>query len=347
MAQLDENELKSQIKEGAFSNSYLIYGNEPYLKQHYVNLIAKKCVSADMEGFNLRKFDAENNASLDELITATDTLPVFSEYTCTVIKDFPLDSIYSSEKEKFEEWIKNMPETSVAVFWQDTTEINLKKNAKWKNLVSLFSKYGESVCLDKMDRLSLAKTVASGLKKRGITADKQVALYLTQTVGDDLNILLNEVEKISDYKKSGELTFADIDAVCVKSLEANVFDLSKALLSKDLSKSLSILTKLLQDKEKPELILGVLSSNFIDMYRVKVCALCGKSADFLKEFYNYKNLDFKLRNAQRDCRNIDIRQLKHCIMLLQKADEKIKLRSSDDKTVLETLLVELNDAVSN
>ena len=176
MSQIDEATLKNQIKERKFSNAYLIYGNEPYLKQHYANLIAKKCVNADMEGFNLRKFDAENNTPIDELIDSTDTLPAFSEYTCTFMKDFPLDSFYSADKERFESWIKDMPETTVAVFWQDTTDINPKKNAKWKNVISIFTKYGESVCLDKMDRTSLAKTVASGLKKRGITVDKQVAV---------------------------------------------------------------------------------------------------------------------------------------------------------------------------
>ena len=89
MSQIDEATLKNQIKERKFSNAYLIYGNEPYLKQHYANLIAKKCVNADMEGFNLRKFDAENNTPIDELIDSTDTLPAFSEYTCTFMKDFP------------------------------------------------------------------------------------------------------------------------------------------------------------------------------------------------------------------------------------------------------------------
>ena len=43
MSQIDEATLKNQIKERKFSNAYLIYGNEPYLKQHYANLIAKKC----------------------------------------------------------------------------------------------------------------------------------------------------------------------------------------------------------------------------------------------------------------------------------------------------------------
>ena len=254
MPLIDEQTLKGQIKENKFQTSYLIYGSEAYLKQYYANLIASKCVSKDMEGFNLRKFDAENNNDIRELMEATDTLPVFSEYTCTLMKNFALDSMYSQDKAGFEEWLKNMPETTVAVFWQDTTEINPKKNAKWKSVIELFNKYGAVLCLDTMDRNSLAKTVAGGLKKRGKEIDRVTAFYLIDTVGDDLNILLNEVDKLANYCQGESVTKADIDAVCIKSLEANVFDLSKSLVGRNLSRCYHILNKLFEDKEKPEIV---------------------------------------------------------------------------------------------
>ncbi len=341
MPQIDEQKLKAQIKESKFETSYLIYGEEAYLKQYYANLIASKCVSKDMEGFNLRKFDAENNNDIHELIEATDTLPVFSEYTCTLMKNFNLDSMYSQDKALFEDWLKNMPETTVAVFWQDTTEINPKKNAKWKSVISLFEKYGAVLCLDGMDRNSLAKTVAGGLKKRGKDIDRVTAFYLIDTVGDDLNILLNEVDKLANYAAGDAVSKADIDAVCIKSLEASVFDLSKSLVGRNLSRSLHILNKLFEDKEKPEMILGALCGNFIDMYRVKLSLSSGKSADYLKAFYNYKNTEFKLRNAQRDSTGIELNSLKKCIELLSQADGIIKLRTSDEKTVLEKLVTVL------
>lgn len=341
MPLVDEATLKSKLKERSFYNSYLIFGDEPYLKQYYADLIAKKCVTEGMEGFNLRKFDVENGNDIQELIDSTDTLPAFSEYTCTVIKNFPLDSMYSSEKERFENWLKDMPETTVAIFWQDTTEINQKKNTKWKSVISLFEKYGCAVCLDKMDKSSLAKTVAGGLKKRGKEIDRETAYYLIDTVGNDLNMLLNEVEKLADYKREGTVTVADINAICIKSLESNVYDLSKSLFAKKLEKSLGILNKLFADKEKPEIILGVLAGNFIDIYRAKVSVLAGESSDFLKEAYAYKGKEFRLKNAARDASRLDISKIRKCLELLCEADRQIKLRISDEKIILEKLIIEL------
>lgn len=345
MPEIDEMTLKQQIREKRFMNSYLIYGDEPYLKQYYANLIPKKCVSPEMEGFNLRKFDAENGADINELIDSTDTLPAFSEYCCTLIKNFPLDAMYSSDKEKFEAWLREMPETTVAVFWQDTTEINPKKNAKWKSVISLFSKYGAAVRLDRMDRNALCKTVISGMKKRNCEIDKTTAFYLIDTVGDDLNILLNEVEKLSNLKSGSAVTRDDIDKISVKTLQASVFDLSKSLIRGDLSKAMSILNKLLADKEKPEMILGALAGNFVDMYRAKVSVLSGKSADYMKNFYNYKNTEFRLRNAARDCSKLSLEQIKKCIQILSDADSRLKNRVTDERIILEKLLVEIYDEI--
>lgn len=346
MASLDELTLRNQLKENRFFTSYLIWGNEPYLKQFYANQIAKKCVSADMEGFNLRRFDAENGNSIQELIDATDTLPMFSEHSCTVIKDFPLDELYSADKSQFERWLADMPETTVAVFWQDTAEINPKKQAKWKSVIALFDQYGATVCLDKMDESGLVKTVMGGLKKRGAQIDTSTAYYLVDTVGDDLNALLNEVEKLADYKNNSEITREDIDAVCIKSLEANIFDLSKALLSKKLDRAMAILSKLLADKEKPEVIFGALCSNFVDMYRVKVSVLSGKSEEYLKDAYAYKNTAFRLRNARRDSQKLSVETLRQCIVILNDADMKIKLRTTDERIILEKLLCELYDTIN-
>ncbi|MBQ5994787.1 MAG: DNA polymerase III subunit delta [Clostridia bacterium] len=341
MPQITEASLKAQLKDGKFFSSYLIYGTEAFLKQHYANLIVKKCVSPDMEGFNLRKFDAEDNVSLEALIESTDTLPVFSEHCCTFMKNMPLDSFYSADQKVFEKWLAEMPETTVAVFWQDTDDVGTGKNAKWKNVIKLFEKYGACLCLDKMDSSSLIKTVTGGLAKRGCNIDRAVAAYLVETVGSDLNLLLNEVEKLADYSSDKVITKEDIDDVCTKSLEANVFDLSKGIISGNIEKALSILSVLFENKERPEMILGALCSNFIDMYRVKLCLAEGKSFDAFKDSYSYKNRAFRLNYAKRDAAKVSLDRLSHCIELLNEADMSIKGYGSDPKIILEKLIVEL------
>ena len=39
MAKFTETDLRQQIKSASFSNAYLIYGEEGYLKEHYIYLL--------------------------------------------------------------------------------------------------------------------------------------------------------------------------------------------------------------------------------------------------------------------------------------------------------------------
>ena len=52
MATIFEDDLKRQIKERDFKSLYFIYGDENYLKQHYVTLITDKAVDKDFKDFN-------------------------------------------------------------------------------------------------------------------------------------------------------------------------------------------------------------------------------------------------------------------------------------------------------
>ena len=98
MAQFNEETLKKQIKNGEFSRVYILYGNEGYLKQHYANTICSKTVSKDFEDFNLKKLDGKET-SLNEIYDCVSSFPMMSDYTCTLIKDFPLTD-YIGEKGK-------------------------------------------------------------------------------------------------------------------------------------------------------------------------------------------------------------------------------------------------------
>lgn len=344
MPALTETELKQQIKAGDFPCVCLLYGNEGYLKQYYAELLPKKCVTPGMEGFNLKKYDFADGAPLSEVLEAAQTLPAFGGSMCIVAHDYPLDALPAEDKTAFDAYLADPPESTVLLFWQDTAEINPKKNAKWRGVITAINKAGVTVCLDKLDRTSLCKLLMGGAQKRGCALSRENAAYFSETVGNDLSLLLGELEKLCNYKQTGEITRADIDAVATKSLEANIFDLSRALTSGYCARALEILQKLLREKEKPELILGTLASAYVDMYRVKLALAAGEKAEAPAQYFDYKGKEFRLRNAARDAAKLDIPQLRGCLDALHAADASLKSGLLNPQTVLERLLVQLSGA---
>lgn len=344
MPAIEEAQFKQQIKSGDFPRVCLLYGSEGYLKQYYADLLPKKCVTPGMEGFNLKKYDFSDGVPLSEVLDAAQTLPAFGGSMCIVAHDYPLDALPADEKAALDGYLADAPESTVLIFWQDATEINPKKNAKWRSVLAAVNKVGVTVCLDRLDRTSLCKLLMGGAQKRGCTLSRENAAYLSETVGNDLNLLLGELEKLCNYKASGEITRADIEVVATKSLEANIFDLSRALTAGNCARAMEILQKLLQEKEKPELILGTLAGAYVDMYRVKVSIAAGEPTEAAAKHFDYKGKEFRLRNAARDAAKLDIRQLRGCLDDLNTADKELKSGLSNPQTVLERLLVQLASA---
>ncbi len=342
MPELHEAELKQQLKSGDFARVYLLYGSEGYLKQHYAALIPKKCVTPGMEGFNYKKLEYGDGATVSALLEAAETLPAFGGHMCIVARDFPLDALSAEDKSSLDAFLQDIPESTVLVFWQDTVEVNGRKNAKWRNVIAQINKAGAAVLLDPPNRSTLCRLLMSGAQKRGCTLARPEAEFLTETVGSDLNLLLGELEKLCNFKQSGEITRADIEAVATKSLEANIFDLSKALVSGNCARALLLLQKLLSEKEKPEMILGTLIGAYVDMYRVKLAMTAGESAEYPASLFNYKGKEFRLRNAARDAGKLGVPELRMCLDLLNAADMELKSGVSESKTVLERLLVQLS-----
>ena len=55
MAKIGEAELKNQIKNNDFSNVYMIYGDEGYLKEFYVKKLKEKLVEPAFADFNFHQ----------------------------------------------------------------------------------------------------------------------------------------------------------------------------------------------------------------------------------------------------------------------------------------------------
>ena len=220
MPSLNESALKEKLRDNPVG-VYLIYGEEAYLKKTYVDKIVSKTVDPAFEDFNFHTFDGKE-CTLSEVYESAEAVPMMAETKCVLIKDFPLDTLDENGFEQLERVVRENPDDCALVFSIIAYE---PKGAKWTKAVKLFEKYGFAVKLDKKTTIELVKLLESGAKKRGKPFSSGVASYLISCVGSDLNTLLNEMEKVCAYAQGDEVLKSDVDAVCIKSLDARVFDM--------------------------------------------------------------------------------------------------------------------------
>ena len=340
MARPSETEFKKMLAAGEFPKVCVVYGEEDYLKKHYVSRLTKKCVDEAMADFNLHNLNGET-CTVDEIFQADQALPFMSEKSCVVVKDLALDKLDSVAYRQMTELLDDLSEDCVLIFWQDSLGFDEKKNSKTKDLAAKIDEQGVLLRLDRITGATLYKTLEGGAQKRGCTMSRDVTTYLVGRVGDELTLLLNELDKLCFYKGGGEITRRDVDEVCTRSLDAKIFDLSKALTNGTAQKALDILNDLLARKEKPVVILGTLIATYVDMYRARIALSAGKAATEPAKVFDYRRKEFRLTNGASNSRAMSIRQLRRCLDLLAQADTKMKSTALDERHILEETLLHL------
>ena len=334
---IDEKDLKKLIKPGN-TGAYLLYGNEKYLVKHYSERLSSGAADEAFADFNLKVFEGDGY-TLDEIYDTALAVPVMAETKCVLVKDLNTDSFDDKEFSAVEALLKDNPEENCLIFSYSASS---PKDKNFKKIIKLFETYGYAVDFPSLSLSDLARITERGAKSRGKSFAPRAAEYMVESVGNDLNLLSNELDKLCAYTGGDVIGKADIDAVCVKSLDARTFDMIKDLTAGKFDSAFHKLALLFEQREEPIMILGALISQYSDMYRSKALREAGKSSADLAEHYpSYKKASFKIDKAAKAASSMTMKQMRNCIEILAQADAAMKLSSKGEKEILEKTLVRL------
>jgi DNA polymerase-3 subunit delta len=342
-----EAELKKHLKQEEPARLYVLYGEEPYLSAHYAEQIVRRAMGKGAEDnplgeFNYQKFDGQE-ASWDAIEEAAEALPLMADRKCVLVKDYDVAGA-GTALDRVMALAEDPPEDTVLIFQMDAVKPEVKKSAKWRQFLAAAEKSGVCVLFKRKTEGDIVKLLCSGAYRRGCLLTADTARLLVEQCGNDLNLLLNELDKLcamalgtadKDAEVQPEITRSLVERSATKNLEASVFDLSKAILQNQYDKAYTILHRLFSQKEDPVSILAVLSNAYADLYRAKVAGAAGVPAESLTADFSYRGREFRLRYAARDCSRLSIQVLRESLEILARADITLKSSRMEKTTVLE------------
>lgn len=337
----DEAAIKKHIKDANFSSLYFVYGDESYLASFYANSLASSITDTSGMSFNYYYFDSET-VNFDSVYEAAETLPVMSDRVCIFIKDFPFLKTSADELKQYTEYFEKIPDTTTIIFLMANTEVDVKQNQKWKNIIDNFNKNGVIFCLSKRTDSQVADLLVRSAGKRNTSISKETAEYFISIVGNEMTVILNEFDKLCAFSGGKEISREMIDTISIKSVEASVFDLTTAINTGKNDRAFEILSELIKNKTDPTIIIGTLAFGYVDIYRAKIASVNRlNTRDVVNAFASYKGKTFRLDKAASSARNLTIEQIKELISAVSEADIKIKSFSVDNIVILEELLAKL------
>ncbi len=338
MPEINETVLRHHIRDKTFERAYLLYGNEPYLIKNYAKLLCDKVCGGKPDCFNFHAFDGTCAAS--DFIMEAMALPFTSERKCVSVCDFDFGALQKNEQLQLSELLSDIPDTTVLVIWQASMPLDQRKNA-WKTLLGEVKAAGCTVELKKLEPHALIRFLQKRAAGQGTELSHDCASHLIEVCGDDMYTLHQELDKVCAYRGEGEITQGDIDEVATTLVTADAFSMVRSLLRGEYDSAYKMLDRLFFKRVEPTMILGALSSVYVDAYRVRVAMASDGDFSHLTASFDYKGKDFKLRNAQRDFKGKSTAYLRGALELLHTTDIKLKSTRTDKRVLLEELIGKL------
>lgn len=319
--------LNADLKAKTFEKIYLFFGAESYLCRAYKNRFRSAIVPAD-DDMNYSYF--ENAADkLNEIEDIADTMPFFADRRLIVLEN---SGLFKKEN-GFAEYLQNMPDSTTIIL----VDYEVDKRTK---LYKDIAKLGYACEFKKQSIPELKIFVARWLDKAGKHCTDGVADLFVNMVGDDMNLLVNEADKVIAY--SGErdfITEEDIRAVCIPQVENKVFDMVEALISHDKTKAFSLYADLMALRESPFGILALVRKNYTRLLSVK--ELIDKNTGISEICSRIKTQEWLVKKMKSQLRGYSADKLAKAIEETVNTEYAIKSGDMGEQLGFEILLAKL------
>lgn len=335
---MNHTEFFTALGNGKIEKCYLFEGTEEFIKRAALDALRKQVTAGEFAAMNDVRLQ---DPPPDELIAAAETLPFLSKKRFVEVRGCSLltgekPKEYDEEKavQRYQDYFLDLPETTCLVFY-----VRGKADGR-KKMYQLLKKRATLVSFDPLKDDDLTQWIA----KRLGGYDKRISYACCQqlwfSAGKELTMLSNELDKLAAYMgERTEVTPADIDAVCVKSVEYKVFDLSDALLSGRGSKALAMLDALLTDGEERLMILSVLGRQCRQLHYAAAMAAAGKRQQQIAAELGIP--DFVVGKTLNLARRYTPAQLKKMVRLCTETEYLVKSGQLMEQGAVEKVMLQI------
>ncbi len=341
---LSINDFAAQIKKG-LSGAYLLFGEEAYLKQHYLSLCRQSLIAdPSLAAFNHVRLE-EEHATPAALLDAIMTPPVFAEQKLIELHSVAWDSLSESDLAAWTDALSELDDVSDAVLicYANSEELDGgTERAPSKLLVDL-AEHMIPVRFPRQTDLQLGKWIFRHFQAADISASSDLCHAMLCHCGRDMYALSGEIEKVIAYLKAHgrtELSAEDIPLLCCRQVEEDAFAFANAILDGATAAAFALLGEKKARREKPELILGSIAKVCCELAKIRLLSDCGLSqADIAARMGRMHA--YKISLYQKQAQKRTSAQLERAVLLCEQADLSLKTTDVDPYVVIERLIVEL------
>lgn len=279
-------------------------------------------------------YDLDGN-TINELLNDALSMSMFSSKKYIICKNtnFLLSTATINEEDQ----------TYLTNYLNDSNKINTiiftvlsDKLDDRKKIVKIFKEKTKVIEISEIKDLTMF--TKEEFKNKGYKISILDASYFIDKVGNNIDIILNEIEKMTIYKdEEKEITKEDIDSLSSKAFKDNIFELIEAVTNKDRSKIFDLYNDLILQKEDEIKIIVMLANKFRLILQTKIGLSLGDNQyEIAKKLQSHP---YPILLASKS--NLTQEQLKQYLKYLSDINYKIVTGQIDKKIALQSFFFEL------
>lgn len=318
--------LLQDIKNNDFSRIYLLYGEEEYLRKQYRDRL-KEALGKPEDTMNTHYYEGKDTKP-GEIMDLALTLPFFAEKRVIVVEN---SGWFVKGGDPMAEFLPKLPDTTVLIFVEAQTD---KRTKLFKGV----KKAGRTAEFSYQDETTLKKWIIGMIKKEGMVCSGQALDFFMERTGTEMCHIKTELEKLFCYCMGRqEITIADMEAICCKRIQNQIFDMISALALRQRDRALALYYDLLMLKEPPMRILALIVRQFHLLLQVKELKKKGYGQTVIAQKTGLS--PYVAGKYERQAAGFRFLELREALEDCAKTEEEIKTGLLQDRLGVELFLV--------
>lgn len=312
---------------------YIFHGDDEHSQKETVADLQAKLGDAAMLDLNTTRF--EGSVPFQTLRQACDVVPFLAKARLVIVKGFFAANPAKTLLDELMAYLPKLPETTRLIFLESEA---LRETHPLLKLIQQ-EKVGYAKLLNRPEGAALEKWIKEQVEgKNGRISPRAIHLLATN-IGNDLQILSNEIEKLLLYKGEGTVEVEDVNLLCPSVAEASIFDLVDALGSRNSRKAAVLLHQKFLDGSDPFYIFSMFVRQFRLLIQVKELSDIGQRPPAIAK--ELKLHSFVAGKLHQQSQHFSLTQLEQIYHHLLEVDVGVKIGRNDMHTALNLLVASL------
>jgi DNA polymerase-3 subunit delta len=334
---------------------YVFVGDEAFFRKKCRDAILEYLVPSDLREFSVFEFDL-SETELFEVLDRARTPSLMAPFQVFFVRGVKNLFARGSNEDKLhaiQEYAKDPNPDAMLIFVADHISIpadarrmDLIDKERYERIRETMGAYCAMVELGRVEEGDAVRWIQEYCTTRNVKIDAEAARELVDSLGGDMMMISNELEKLILYVgEKKRITLGDVETMVLAAKQRSLYELTDAISARERPRALEILDAILSTGDGDEAAIGhlyMLARTFRQMLVILERNVRDQRTLWAALWQGFRVPPFAAEDIIRQARRYKSkRELTRAIRLVAKADLALRSNPPSKRLVLEKLVMDL------